>query len=171
MIDIFIAIIVIDLYILYIFLLVLSLRENEDKSKQLEKIEKPLTPEEKEKWSLDYAQGHNNLRFNKNLQWNLTYYCILLFGGLIGFHELLNNKIEKIPDWLMYTLTITALLIFDVGIYLTTDLQFQIRKERIGLYRYNYSFWYRCLITLVIWGTILIAFLSTVFIFFLPFLN
>jgi len=146
---------------LFTFLAYLVDKENRKKVKQLKEIEKQKTRDED--WAIHYAQGHNNLRFNKTLQWNLTYYSVLLFGGIIGFYMLLYNNITIRP-WMRITIAVISFLVVDFGIYLTTDLQFQLRRERIGLFRRDHSFWNNAGITSVVWGTILVGFLSALFV-------
>lgn len=156
----------IDYAVMVGFLAYLLSKENRVKVNQLKKLEdlKKLKKagiyvSRDKDWAIHYSEGHNNLRFDKTLQWNFTYYSVLLFGGIIGFYILLNGQIG-IKSWMRITMAVISFLVFDFGIYLTTDLLFQMRKERIGLFRKNHSFWYSPGVTLVVWGTILVGFLS-----------
>ena len=38
-------------------------------------------------WDTHYLTTQENLRFNKSLRWNMTYYSLLLFGGIIALYS------------------------------------------------------------------------------------
>ena len=78
---------------------------------------------------VSWQNANSNLNFNKNLQWNLTYYLLLLFGAIIA----LALRIRSSPPVLRLLLFLAANVVFDVGFWLTWSLQHQIRRERLSI--------------------------------------
>lgn len=75
-----------------------------------------------------WQNANTNLNFNKTLQWNYIYYVLLLFAAIVA----LNDR-RDIADPARLLLTVTACLVFHVGLYLSVKIQFDIRRERLSV--------------------------------------
>ena len=96
---------------------------------QLEDFDKHRNQHNKE-IGASLQNANSNLNFNKTLQWNYIYYAVLLYGPIIGLAISYREK-----ALVQLILTIAANLVFNVGLYLTIDAQFQIRSERLSIIR------------------------------------
>ncbi len=76
-----------------------------------------------------YIQNANdNLNFNKNLQWNIINYVVLLFAAIIA----IDTKFKVTSIFGFFELIILHLVTL-IGLYLTWDLQYQLRRERFSI--------------------------------------
>ena len=77
---------------------------------------------------MDCQNATTNLDFTKTLQWNITYYAVLLYGAIIaltfrfGSNSIASNALVLVTNAL-----------FHIALYLTLYIQYQIRRERISL--------------------------------------
>ncbi len=87
-----------------------------------------------------WANANSNCNFNKTLQWNYIYYVVLLFAAIFALAT--NEHNSKIPA-VQILLIVGANMVFHVGMYLTIQIQVQIRRERLSVISIQYLIAYR----------------------------
>ena len=79
-----------------------------------------------------YQIAISNLVFLKNVQWNLIYYSILIYGAAIA--------IFRISSGLRFYAIVLTFITFIVSIVFAFDLQNKMRHERIMIAKKSFSF-------------------------------
>ena len=80
-----------------------------------------------------YSSGQDELRFTKNLQWNLIYYFLLVFGVLYALSEGINVLKPNLHYVCSYLIFIMNCAVLVYGIYFICELQYKLRDYRISL--------------------------------------
>ncbi len=79
-----------------------------------------------------YQTGQDNLISFKSTQWNITEYCALAYGAMIGILVLLEDRrIQR--DWHILILAIMAIIVAEFSIYFIIELQCAITENRISI--------------------------------------
>lgn len=86
------------------------------------------TPKEQRDARVAWGLSNDNFNFNKALQWNLTYYTLLLFGAVVA----LALRLVASP-FIRILLFAVANAAFDVSFYIAWYNQHQIRRERLSV--------------------------------------
>jgi hypothetical protein len=90
-----------------------------------------------------YSSGQDELRFTKNLQWNLVYYILLIYGVIFAIGSLVPGSAPSpraIVTVLLYFLDVLTLA---YGLYFICELQYKLRNYRIQIDKskfYKHSF-------------------------------
>lgn len=114
--------------LLVVLLVLLSLKEKREKEAILNREPIPVTEQE-----LMYHEQQNELRFTKNLQWNIVYYLALVFGAVFA----ISNTVE-ISSSIKIILFGMVFLALDYGIYFLFQIQYNLRNIRIDITRTSY---------------------------------
>ncbi len=124
----FLSITIVGIILLLIFLVILTFKEKNEKREILN--QGPILLKDQE---VIYPTQQDELHFIKNLQWNITYYFILIFGALFA----VNQTVILRPNVKVILFGI-AFLAFDYGIYFLVQVQFHLRDTRMGIARTCY---------------------------------
>ncbi len=122
-----------NIYIITLLIHRLCVKESIEKYKFFTSLEN-ITPINDQDRRLHYQTGQENLRFNKNIQWNIVYYCVLLFAAILGLKQVITIN-QKLSSVIHLIILLIAALVFDISIFLIILIQFQIRNERLGILR------------------------------------
>lgn len=76
----------------------------------------------------------DDIKYIKSRQWVVTYYLLLLYGGIAGFYKLMEFDIGKNPCVQKNVLVIITLLVATLGTYYQYDFQDRIVQYRKHLY-------------------------------------
>ena len=93
-------------------------------------------PDTREILRLFYQDHIDRVRDIKQQQWNLTYYTILLYAGLIGIHRL-TDKFPSPSSVVNHAVLLTAIAIGLASIVLLIYFQYQLRQYRERMQRMN----------------------------------
>lgn len=102
-------------------------RSKKELNDQLKEIDKKEINHGKEIGTA-WQNANSNLNFNKTLQWNYIYYVVLLFGAVVALTLTYESNLV-----VQLILCFAVNLVFHVGLYLTIDIQLQIRRERLSI--------------------------------------
>ena len=86
-----------------------------------------------------YPSGQDELRFTKNLQWNLLYYVLVVFGALFALSSAVDHAdptVRSRAAVVLYGLTCAA---FAYGLYLIVELHLKLRNYRIQLNKSRFA--------------------------------
>ena len=73
----------------------------------------------------------NEIKSLKSYQWNLTNYCLLIYGVIIGLDKLFNCEIIR------YILILITILIFCSTFYYILQAQLKMVQSRVALRKYD----------------------------------
>lgn len=120
-------------FIIFFYLLVE--KHNKEKKEMLKKYYPTFSMNAEN--VIHYQRGLEYLEEIKSSQWNLTYYCILLFGAIIGLS--LIKSIQKVQN-IEFNLLMIAIIVLGTGIYLMVEHQFILRQTRIAILKHESLF-------------------------------